>query len=164
MQIETNSVVQLHYSLSEVHADDTETPIESTKGGDPIAYLQGHQNMIAGFEQAVEGKQAGDLLDITLTPEQAYGPRLEEAIQRIPVKHLQGAKKWKKGMTAWVNIEEGQRQVTVTKVGRFMAEVDTNHPLAGKSLKFEVEILAVRPATQEELDHGHAHGVGGHQH
>ncbi|MEK9766370.1 MAG: peptidylprolyl isomerase, partial [Thalassolituus sp.] len=81
-----------------------------------------------------------------------------------PVKHLQGAKVWKKGMVASVHTEQGMRQVTIVKVGRFMADVDTNHPFAGKTLQFEVDVVAVREATAEELDHGHAHGVGGHQH
>ena len=143
MIVAKDTVVQLHYTLKD--ADGKQ--IESTAGHDPIAYLQGHNNMIPGFEEAVEGKQAGDKLEITVTPENGYGHRVEGSVQRVPVKHLQG-----------------ERQVTIVKVGRFMADVDTNHPFAGKTLHFDVEILDVRAATAEELDHGHAHGIGGHQH
>ena len=75
-----------------------------------------------------------------------------------------GAKKWKPGMVAVVNTEQGQRQVTVVKVGMFKAEVDNNHPLAGKTLSFEIDVIDVRAASAEEIEHGHAHGVGGHHH
>jgi len=160
MIVAKDTVVQLHYTLK----DDQGNQIESTAGLDPIAYLQGHHNMIPGFESAVEGKQAGDHVDITVTPENGYGERIEGSVQRVPVKHLQGAKKWKKGMIASVHTEQGERQVTIVKLGRFMADVDTNHPFAGKTLHFEVDIVDVRHATPEEIDHGHAHGIGGHQH
>lgn len=160
MTIAKDTVVQLHYSLF----DEQNSLIESTTGSHPLAYLHGHDNMIPGFEQAMEGKAAGEHVSITLTPEQAYGQRQEDAVQRVPVKHLTGAKVWKKGMTAVVHTEQGPRQVTIVKVGRFMADVDTNHPLAGKTIRFEVDIADVRPATAEEIAHGHAHGVGGHQH
>ena len=160
MNIAKDTVVQLHYTLKD--ADGKQ--IETTLGGDPVAYLHGHRNMIPGFENAVDGKQAGDTLSFTVSPENGYGERIEGSVQRIPVKHLRGAKVWKKGMIAWVETDHGTRQVTVAKVGRFMVDVDTNHPFAGKTLQFDVEVLAVRAATPEELDHGHAHGIGGHQH
>ena len=94
----------------------------------------------------------------------ADGERKADAIQSVQVKHLQGAKKWKPGMVAWVNTDHGERQVTIVKMGMFKADVDTNHPLAGKTVTFHIEILSVREATEEELAHGHAHGAGGHQH
>lgn len=159
MNISQDTVVTLHYSLF----DQEGQLIEKTDDA-PIAYLHGHHGMIAGFENAVNGKAAGDKFSIELTPEEAYGLRNEEALARVPVKHLQGAKKWKKGMIAVVNTDQGQRQVEIIKVGRFMADVDTNHPLAGKHLRFDVEITDVRAATAEEIDHGHAHGEHGHQH
>lgn len=166
MLIAKDSVVQLHYSLY----DGQDQLIESTNhegsapDSQPIAYLHGYNNMIAGFEQAVTGQQAGTHISVTLTPDQAYGQYIENATTRIPLKHLQGAKKWKKGMIAWVKNEQGVREMTILKVGRFMADVDSNHPLAGKTLRFEVDIVSVRPATAEEIAHGHAHGDGGHQH
>jgi FKBP-type peptidyl-prolyl cis-trans isomerase SlyD len=163
MQISDNSVVQFHYTLTDVtHGAATE--LESSNGSHPLLYLHGHQQMLPALEQALNGKSAGDKLDVTLTPEQAYGKRDENAIQSVQVKHLLGAKKWQPGMTAVMQTEHGQRQVTIVKVGMFKADVDTNHPLAGKSLQFAIEIVSVRAASEEEIAHGHAHGEGGHHH
>lgn len=159
MQIAKDTVVQFHYTLS-----DTTGEIESTKKGNPILYLHGYNQMIPALELELEGKAAGDTLEVTLPPEKTYGLRDENAIQTVQVKHLLGASKWKPGMVAVIQTPQGQRQVTIVKVGMFKAEVDSNHPLAGKTLTFNVDILAVRPATEEELSHGHAHGEGGHHH
>lgn len=159
MSIGKDSVVQFHYTLTEAG-----TELESTKGSDPMAYLHGHQNIISGLEKAMEGKGEGDTFSVTVEPAEAYGERKDDLTQRIPLKHMQGAKKWRPGMVAWVETDQGHRQVTVTKVGKFNADCDLNHPLAGKTLTFDVEIVEVRPATEEEKAHGHAHGVGGHHH
>lgn len=159
MLISKDTVVQLHYQLS-----DDNGLLESSQGSDPLLYLHGHQNMLPAIEQALEGKSKGDKLELTLAPKDAYGERREDAIQSVQVKHLQGAKKWQPGMMAVVQTEHGPRQVKVVKVGMFKADVDTNHPLAGKTLKFSFEILDVRAASEEEIAHGHAHGVGGHHH
>jgi FKBP-type peptidyl-prolyl cis-trans isomerase SlyD len=163
MQISENSVVQFHYTLTDA-SNSTATEIESSNGSHPLLYLHGHQQMLPALEQALSGKTAGDKLDITLTPEQAYGERDANAIQSVQVKHLLGAKKWQPGMTAVIQTEQGQRQVTIVKMGMFKADVDTNHPLAGKTLNFAIEIVSVRAATEEEIAHGHAHGEGGHHH
>ncbi|QOL24742.1 peptidylprolyl isomerase [Thalassotalea sp. LPB0316] len=160
MNITKDNVVQFHYTLRDEQGEE----LESSLSGDPIAYLHGHKNMIVGVENALEGKQAGDEFSVTVSPEDGYGERQDDAIQRVPVKHLQGAKVWKPGMVATVHTEQGQRQVTVVKAGRFMVTVDLNHPLAGKTLTFDVKVVDVREASQEEIEHGHAHGVGGHQH
>ncbi|HCU67034.1 MAG TPA: peptidylprolyl isomerase [Rheinheimera sp.] len=159
MLISKDTVVQLHYQLS-----DDSGLLESSQGSDPLLYLHGHQNMLPAIEQALEGKSKGDTLELTLAPKDAYGERREDAIQSVQVKHLQGAKKWQPGMMAVVQTEHGPRQVKIVKVGMFKADVDTNHPLAGKTLKFNFEILDVRAASEEEIAHGHAHGVGGHHH
>ncbi len=159
MLISKDTVVQLHYQLS-----DDNGLLESSQGSDPLLYLHGHQNMLPAIEQALEGKSKGDKLELTLAPKDAYGERREDAIQSVQVKHLQGAKKWQPGMMAVVQTEHGPRQVKIVKVGMFKADVDTNHPLAGKTLQFSFEILDVRAASEEEIAHGHAHGVGGHHH
>lgn len=163
-QITDNTVVQFHYTLTD--AEDTQ--VETSHGGDPIAYLHGHDGMIPAIEEAMAGKAEGDTLHLTLTPEQAYGERVEGQEQRVPIKHLQGLPKgvrsWKPGMVAVVQTEQGMRQVTVIKPGLKMVLVDTNHPLAGKTLTYDIEVVNVRAATDEEIAHGHAHGVGGHQH
>jgi len=160
MAIAKDTVVQFHYTLKDADG----TVIEASHGNEPMAYLQGHGNIIPGLEEEMQGKEVGAEFTVTVAPEKAYGQRDETAIQRIPVKHLQGAKKWKKGMVAHVETEQGQRQVTVIKVGKFMVDVDANHPFAGKELTFEVKVEDVRDATAEEIQHGHAHGIGGHQH
>jgi FKBP-type peptidyl-prolyl cis-trans isomerase SlyD len=160
MKIADKTVVQFHYILK----DEAGEEIENSYANDPMAYLHGQNNMLVGLEKALTDKAAGEKFSVTLQPEDAYGERQEEAIQRVPAKHLQGAKKWKAGMIAIVETEGGQRQVTVVKSGKFMVTVDMNPPLAGKVLSFDVEVVDVRAATDEEVEHGHAHGVGGHHH
>lgn len=159
MQITKNAVVEFHYSLSDANGE-----IETSRKQEPVLYLHGQPGLIDGLVEALEGHKAEDRFTVELTAEQAYGPKRDNAIQKVQVKHLQGAKKWKPGMVAVIQTEDGPRQVTVVKVGHSQAEVDSNHPLAGKDLTFDVEILSVREATPDELTHGHAHGVGGHQH
>lgn len=160
MKVEDKKVVKFHYVLK----DEQQEELESTIGGEPVAYLHGFKNMLAGVEKGMEGRVAGEQFSITLSPEEGYGERVEGSVQRVPMKHLQGAKKWKPGMIAEVDTEQGRRQVTIVKVGKFMVTVDSNHPYAGRTLSFDVDVLDVRDATAEELAHGHAHGVGGHQH
>jgi FKBP-type peptidyl-prolyl cis-trans isomerase SlyD len=112
----------------------------------------------------MEGKTSGDVFSAAVPPEDAYGLRNPENTQRVPVKHLVYKGRLRAGEVAQLNTREGLRPVTVTKVGRHSAEVDTNHPLAGQTLTFDIEIVEVRAASPEELDHGHAHGPGGHHH
>ncbi|WP_440055005.1 FKBP-type peptidyl-prolyl cis-trans isomerase [Pseudoalteromonas sp. T1lg65] len=159
MQIAKDTVVEFHYTLNE-----GEQLIESSKDGDALAYLHGSEGMLPGLESALEGKSAGDNFSITLEPKDAYGEYQEGMVQRIPIKHLQGlgnSKVWKPGMTAIVESNQGRHQVKVIKVGRFNADCDLNHPFAGKTLTFDVEVISVRAATNEELAHGHVHGSGG---
>lgn len=164
-QIANNTVVQFYYTLTDA-ADDSQ--IETNYGGDPVAYLHGHDGMLPAIEQALAGKSAGDTLRLTLTPDQAYGEREEGRQQRVPVKHLQGlprgVRSWQPGMVAVVQTDQGMRQVRVIKPGLKMVLVDTNHPLAGKTLIYDIEVVNVRDATADEIAHGHAHGVGGHHH
>lgn len=159
MKIAKNTVVEFHYALTDANGD-----IENSRMHEPVLYLYGQPGLVDGLVEALEGHVAGDRFTVELTAEQAYGPKLDNAIQKVQVKHLQGARKWKPGMIAIIETERGPRQVTIRKVGLSQAEVDANHPLAGRDLTFDIEILSVRAATQEELAHGHAHGVGGHQH
>ncbi|NKF51604.1 peptidylprolyl isomerase [Shewanella sp. WXL01] len=160
MKIEDDMVVQFHYTLK----DEQGEVIESSVLQDPIAYLHGHDNMMPGVEDAIHGKNVGDKFSITPAAKDTYGERLPDAEQRVSLKHLTGADKWQPGMSALVNTDQGQRQVTIVKVGKFMATVDLNHPFAGRDLRFDIEVVSARAATDEEIAHGHAHGVGGHQH
>lgn len=158
MPIEKNQVVLFHYSVS----DEQGNVVENSRGGEPNVYLHGHGGIIRGLEEALEGRDAGESFSATVTPEKAYGPRKVDAMQRVPIKHLIGAKRWKPGMIAQVKTEQGPRHVIVAKVGHKFADVDTNHPMAGKTLTFAIEIIEVRAADPEEIAHGHAHGPGGH--
>ncbi|ACA86232.1 MULTISPECIES: FKBP-type peptidyl-prolyl cis-trans isomerase [Shewanella] len=160
MSIKNDMVVQFNYTLR----DEQGEVLETNEGLDPIAYLHGHDNMMPGVEDAIAGKTVGEKFSVTLAPETTYGVRNEEAIQRVSVKHLQGEKVWKAGMRALINTDQGQRQVTIIKMGKFMATVDVNHPLAGRELTFDLEIIDARAASDEEIAHGHAHGKGGHHH
>ncbi|WP_196138469.1 peptidylprolyl isomerase [Aliikangiella sp. G2MR2-5] len=160
MKIEENKVVQFKYRLSDVNDNLLEESDEKV----PMAYLHGHGNILKALEKKLEGKGIGDSFSVILEPDEAYGDVKPDAEQRIPVKHLQGARNWKKGMIGVVQTEQGRKQVTVVKVGKFMVTVDFNHPFAGKTLKFDIDILDIRDATNEEVAHGHAHGPGGHHH
>ena len=164
MSITTNRVVSFHYRLQ----DEAGNELESSDGSSPTLYLHGHKGIIPGLEKALEGKSAGDSLSVTLAPYEAYGPRREGSEQRVPIKHLQVDAKTKrtlkKGMAVPVQTEQGSRTMVVVKVGKFNVDLDTNHPLAGKTLTFAIDIVDVRDATEEEKAHGHAHGIGGHQH
>jgi FKBP-type peptidyl-prolyl cis-trans isomerase SlyD len=160
VKIEKDRVVQFTYKMTDLN----DLTLEDTTSGLPMAYLHGHGGLLSGLEKALEGGSAGDKIEVTLEPEEAYGELRDNMQQKIPMKHLQGAKRWKKGMVGVVHTEQGNKRVTVVKPGKFMVVVDFNHPFAGKTLKFEVDIKEVRDATGEELAHGHAHGVGGHQH
>lgn len=161
MQIEKNKVVTFHYRLND--ADGPQ--IESSEGNEPMAYLHGHHGIIRGLEEAMAGKQPGDQFSVTLPPDKAYGPRYDNLQQRIPIKHLLSrSKKLHAGQVVSVNTKQGARDVTIIKVGKFNVDIDSNHPLAGKTLVFAIDIVDVRDATKEEIAHGHAHGAGGHQH
>ncbi len=160
VKIAKDTVVLFTYKMS----DTDKNVLEDTTDAIPMAYLHGHGGLLRGLEKALEGHTKGDKIEVTLAPEEAYGVRQPDMQQKIPMKHLQGAKKWKKGMVGVVHTEQGNKRVTVVKPGKFMVVVDFNHPFSGMTLKFEVEIADVREATAEEIAHGHAHGVGGHQH
>lgn len=163
MLIEQNKVVTFHYRVREPGQEVIE---DSHVDNDPAVYLHGHEGMVKGLEEALAGRKAGDTFSVTLTPEQAYGHRSEEAVQRISVKHVVGGKKtqYRPGMVVQVNTSHGPREVVVIKAGLKTIDVDTNHPLAGKTLEFDIEVVDVRDASAEEIAHGHVHGEGGHHH
>ena len=160
MSIKDDMVVQFNYTLRDEKGD----VLESNEGREPIAYLHGHDNMMPGIEAAINGKEIGEKFTMNPPAADTYGERQEDSEQRVSVKHLVGAKVWKPGMAAVVNTEQGQRQVTIIKVGKFMATVDVNPPLSGRELTFDIEIVGARDASDEEIAHGHAHGAGGHHH
>jgi len=159
MIISENAAVLFHYTLT----DEEGNQLDSSKGKDPLAYLHGHKNIIPGLEQEMEGKQAGDVMVVTIAPADAYGERQEQMVQEVPRKTFQ-ADDINVGMRFEAQTPNGALTVVVTGVTDETVTVDGNHPLAGKELTFDVRIDSVREATEEELTHGHVHGAGGHQH
>ncbi len=166
--IDKDCVVAFHYSLCEINAAGERSGwLEQSAGRDPLLYLHGHANVISGLEEAMAGKSAGDKISITLEPHQAYGPRRPNSVQRVPIKHLHlrpGQKQIIAGEIVAIQTHQGIRNALVVKAGRFNVDVDTNHPYAGRTLYYDIEIVSVRPATPEEVDHRHVHGHGGHHH
>jgi FKBP-type peptidyl-prolyl cis-trans isomerase SlyD len=159
MKIERNRVVELHYDL---RSDDGPV-IESTREREPIAALIGHRNVVFGLERALEGHETGDRFEVTVSPEDGYGPRREGWTARFSKKHFPHPKRLEPGMRSVVRTAQGLRLVTVVKVGGKVVDVDLNHPLAGHRLRYDVEVVSVREAQPEELAHGHVHR-GGHHH
>lgn len=161
MQAQVNKVVSFHYQMFDMEGQ----LVEQSDPHQPAVYLHGHNNMMAALESALEGKSVGDKLEVELEAKDAYGERKQMEPVRVPIKHLISApKKLKPGMMVKVNTDNGASAATVVKVGRFNVDLDTNHPLAGKKLRFDVEVVEVRDASSEEVAHGHVHGPGGHHH
>ena len=156
MQVEKNKVVSIHYTLK----DNEGNTLDSSEGRDPLNYIHGNGNLIAGMEEGLEGKLKGDKLDLQIPPEKGYGQRNNDLVQEVP-RTAFGEQEVKQGMQ--FSTQDGHT-VVVTKVGLEKVTVDANHPLAGKDLNFDVEVVDVREATKEEIEHGHVHGPGGHQH
>jgi FKBP-type peptidyl-prolyl cis-trans isomerase SlyD len=157
MQIAQDAVASIHYTLT----DDSGNKLDASDGT-PLAYLHGNGNLIPGLERELEGKSAGDKLKVKIAAADAYGEYDKSLVQRVPRRALKGVGDLRVGMQLHTQSAHGVRAVTVTQIVGDMVTVDANHPLAGQTLNFEVEIAEVRAATQEELAHGHVHGPGGH--
>jgi FKBP-type peptidyl-prolyl cis-trans isomerase SlyD len=161
MLIAQDKVVLIHYTLT----NDKGEVLDSSSGGEPLAYLHGQGNIIPGLEKALEGKQAGDKLDVKVAPADGYGERDDKLVQQVPRRAFSGAQNVQPGMQFHAQTSQGHtRMVTVTGVVGDMVMVDGNHPLAGEHLSFAVEVTEVRDPSEEELSHGHVHGPGGHHH
>ncbi len=159
MKIAKDSVVRFHYTVSE----SGQEALETSNDREPLAILYGHGNIIPGLENAMLDRQSGEQFGVDVTAAEAYGEKRDGLSQRVPKKHF-GAQKLAPGMQVVLQTNFGPRPVTIQKVGMSVVDVDLNHPMAGKDLHFDVEIVEVREATAEELQHGHVHGEGGHQH
>lgn len=142
--------------------DEAENCLEQSEIENPMIYLHGYRNLMPGLEAALEGKRTGEEVSVTLPPEQSYGLRRDNAVERIPLKYLvRPPKKLQPGMRVQVNTKSGPRDATVVKAGRFNVDIDGNHPYAGKTITFELKINRIRQATQDEIAHGHPHGLDG---
>jgi FKBP-type peptidyl-prolyl cis-trans isomerase SlyD len=159
MKIEKDRVVRFHYTVSEAGQE----PMESSKEREPLSILIGHGNIIPGLEKALEGRETGESFGVDVAAADAYGELREGLSQRVPKKHF-GGQRLEPGMQVVLNTNFGQRAVTIQKVGMSVVDVDLNHPMAGKDLHFDIEVVEVREAKPEEIAHGHVHGDGGHQH
>ncbi len=160
MQIGSNKVVTIDYTLT----DNEGTVIDTSKGEEPMSYIQGIGNLIPGLESALEGKSAGDTLQVSVAPEEGYGLRDEALMQVMPMEAFEGVGEVEVGMQFRARTAEWTQILTVVEVDGDNVTVDGNHPLAGLTLNFDVAVRDVRDATGEELSHGHAHGPEGHGH
>jgi len=159
MQITHQKVVMIDYVLT----DEAGNVIDQSSG-QPLAYIHGIGNIIPGLEQALTGKAVGDKVEVRVEPAEAYGERQLEAIQTVPRAAFQGIDEIQPGMQFQAQGPQGVQIVTVTAVEADQVTIDGNHPLAGKVLHFSVEIMGIRDAEPVELEHGHVHGPGGHDH
>lgn len=157
MQIENNKVATLHYTLK-----DNEGNILDQSDDGSFVYLHGALNIIPGLENALTGKTAGEELNVTVSPEDAYGVRTEEHVQEVPKEMFEEGADIQVGMQFHAQGPNGEMiVVTVADVKDDVIVVDGNHPLAGMELNFDVKIVEVRDATEEEMEHGHVHAAGG---
>tara|TARA_B110000027_G_scaffold22053_1_gene23606 strand:- start:5028 stop:5534 length:507 start_codon:yes stop_codon:yes gene_type:complete len=160
-QVSTNYVIEVHYNLKDDNNELVDTTYDEDK---PMVYIHGRRQMIAGFEREIAGAVVGDKRAFTVMPAEGYGLRNVNNTQRIPSKYLKHEGRLEAGKAIKVNTENGVVPGTIIKVGKFNVDVDMNHPLAGQNLHFEVEIMGIRKALDEEISHGHVHGEGGCNH
>ncbi|MGL6014046.1 MAG: peptidylprolyl isomerase [Shewanella oncorhynchi] len=157
MKITQHSAVTIHYRLS----DQEGRLLEDSFDSEPMLYLHGTENLIPGLEAALDGKSKGEKLDVTISAEEAYGPYHDGLRQAVPLEAFGDIEDIVPGMRFIAETEMGQRPVQVMEVKDDVVIVDGNHPLAGQSLNFSVEIVDVREASAEEIAHGHIHAQGG---
>ena len=158
--IGNNCVVSIHYTLK----DDDGELLDTSRDSQPLTYLHGAGNLIPGLESELAGKTAGASFNVSIPPDQAYGVYREELVQIVPLDMFKGVDEVKPGMQFETQGPNGDELVIITAVSGEEVTVDANHPLAGKTLHFEVNIEQVRDATLEEVEHGHAHDPNGHHH
>jgi FKBP-type peptidyl-prolyl cis-trans isomerase SlyD len=155
MQIAKDSVVSIDYRL---HLGDGKI-VDESDPGDPLVYLQGYEEIVPGLEKALEGKKAGDTLKVQVSPEEGYGEYDPDGVEEVPREDFPPDMELEEGGIVTATDEDGDDvEFLVKKLTPKTVVVDFNHPLAGKTLHFEVTVREVRKATEEELEHGHAHG------
>lgn len=161
MLIAADKVVSIDYTLT----DDSDEVLDSSVGEAPLVYLHGADNIVPGLEHALEGKAAGDEVDVVLDPEDGYGEYLAELISTVPRDMFEGVDELEPGMEFHAEAPDGESQiVTVRAVDGDDVTIDANHPLAGQRLHFQVKVVDIRDASAEELAHGHPHGDDDHDH
>ena len=156
MHITKNKVAAIRYTLRNGAGE----VLDSSEGGEPLYYLHGEHNLIPGMEEGLEGRQAGDKLNLVIPPEKGYGVRDADNVHQVP-KSAFGGSPVEVGMQ--FQADDGM-VVTVKEVGPDSVTIDANHELAGETLHFAIDVVEVRDASDDELSHGHVHGPGGQHH
>jgi FKBP-type peptidyl-prolyl cis-trans isomerase SlyD len=160
--VAAGKVVGIYYTLKDEGGEVLDT---NRRGGKPLAFLHGTGGILPALERALEGRRKGDFVEVDLTPAEGYGEHKPELIHAVPRSALPPDRDYAPGMRLTGTDPQGRtRVVKITEVGTDEVKVDENHPLAGCKLHFEVTIVGVRDATEEEKTHGHVHGPGGHHH
>ncbi len=154
MKVENNMVVRIDYTLT----DSREQILDTSRGHEPLAYIQGRGHIIPGLENALEGRSTGDSFKVSIPPEEAYGARSEELVQDIPREQFEIEGGLEAGMRFQTETEAGVMLLTVTEVKDDSVTVDANHPLAGETLNFDVTVVDVRGATEDEIETGQVSG------
>jgi FKBP-type peptidyl-prolyl cis-trans isomerase SlyD len=160
MLISSHKVVHIHYTLT----NESGEVLDSSRDDEPLAYIHGMGNIIPGLEEALGGRAVGDRFKVRVAPEDAYGLRDDELLQTVPRTAFEGVDEVVPGMQFRAESPEGMELVTVVDVVGDQVTLDGNHPMAGLTLNFDVEITHIRDATAGEIEHGHVHGRGGHHH
>ena len=148
--VEDNAVISIHYTLTELDGD----LLDSSEGQEPMVFLAGHGNIVKGLEAALIGQQVGNEIEVTIEPDDAYGPIQEEAIRSVPLTACEDVEDLEIGMRFHLQTDKGPAPVTVTHIEDGMVTIDPHHPFAGKTLHFLVHIADIRAATHEEIEQG----------
>lgn len=160
MQIAQNTVVSLNYTLKNSQGN----LLDTSEGRAPLVYLHGVGALIPGLESELNGKGQGDKINAIIPPEKAYGSRRDDLVKLVSKDGFQGDEEMQEGMQVQLETEHGPAIAIITKIEGNDVTLDLNHPLADMTLHFDVEVVDVREATEEEISHGHVHGPGGHEH
>ncbi|MEQ1638377.1 MAG: peptidylprolyl isomerase [Methylococcales bacterium] len=158
MQIANDKAVSIHYTLTNAAGE----LLDSSSDGEALVYLHGQGNIIAGLENALQGKATGDKFKVSIAPKDGYGEIMDDMIQIVAKEMFEGVDDLEIGMQFHADVSHGPGIVTIVAIDGDQVTLDGNHPLAGETLNFDVEVVDVRDATSDELDHGHVHGAGCH--
>ncbi len=153
MKIIAKKVGIINYTLKNGNGDTLDT----SEGGEPLSYIHGMKNLIPGMEKVLEGREPGEKFNTVIPSEEAYGNRKEDFVNQVPLSNFPEKDSVKAGVQFEAKSEQGSRIATVVDIQGETVTVDFNHPLAGETLHFEVEVVDVRDATSDELSHGHVH-------
>lgn len=160
MQVADNLAVSIHYTLT----NDEGEVIDTSEGDEALAYLHGYGNIISGLESVLTGKSVGDKFKVRIDAEDAYGEIEDDRVQIVSIEMFEGVDELEVGMQFHADVSSGPGVITIINIDGDDITIDGNHPLAGVPLTFDVEVVDIRPATDEEISHGHIHGAGGHHH